>query len=228
MFRHWRHRRRSLRHASNSRRPVLTNYLECSAHLDVGHIANTPMIAVDFELTGLDRHSDHIIAMGWTTLDEGRIRFSGNQHLLIRADRSVGSSAAIHELLDNEVAEGHSLYYGLETLFEAARGRVWILHHAGLDLGFLRTACKTWGGASPTFVVLDTMDIALRQIKRREAAVKQGDLSLRRLRERYGLPRYDAHNALNDALATAELMLALAAHLDPSGPLRLGPHIGYH
>ena len=79
MFRHWRHRRRSLRHASNSRRPVLTNYLECSAHLDVGHIANTPMIAVDFELTGLDRHSDHIIAMGWTTLDEGRIRFSGRQ-----------------------------------------------------------------------------------------------------------------------------------------------------
>ena len=32
------------------------------------------------------------------------------------------------------------------------------------------------------------------------------------LRERYGLPRYRAHNALIDAISAAELLLAQIAH----------------
>ena len=38
------------------------------------------------------------------------------------------------------------------------------------------------------------------------------DLRLHALRERFNLPRYKAHDALIDALATAELFCAFAAH----------------
>ena len=37
------------------------------------------------------------------------------------------------------------------------------------------------------------------------------------MRKRYGLPQYKAHNALNDALATAELFLAMASEIKPEG-----------
>ena len=206
---------------------MLRDYLEACSKLDIGSIADTPLIAVDLELTGLDKNNDHIIAMGWTQIDRGRIQFGSNRHLLITSERSVGASAAIHELVDSEVAQGEDIDEGLAELFRAARGRVWVFHHAGLDVGFLKKACARWARILPGFIVLDTMRIEYRQRRRRDIPVKQGDLQLGRIRSFYGLPRYTAHNALNDAFATAELMLAIAASMERDAPLRLAPHLKF-
>jgi DNA polymerase-3 subunit epsilon len=205
----------------------MRDYLETCAALDIGRIDNTPLIAVDLELTGLDKNEDHIIAMGWTHIDRGRIQLGSNQHLLISSAQSVGSSAAIHELMDSEVAQGQAIEDGLEALFRAAWGRVWVFHHAGLDVSFLKKACANWARVVPGFIVLDTMRIEYRQRKRREVPVKHGDLQLGRIRSLYGLPRYTAHNALNDALATAELMLAIAASMESEASLALSPHLKF-
>lgn len=205
----------------------MKSYLEACAEQPIDRIANTPLIAVDLELTGLDKNEDHIIAMGWTQIDRGRIQIGSNRHLLISASQSVGSSAAIHELMDSEVAQGQDIEVGLEELFRAARGRVWVFHHAGLDVSFLKKACAQWARVIPGFIVLDTMRIEYRQRKRREVPVKHGDLQLGRIRSLYGLPRYTAHNALNDAFATAELMLAIAASMEPDASLQLSPHLKF-
>ena len=205
----------------------MKDYLEGCADLTIDRIDNTPLLAVDLELTGLDKNDDHIIAMGWAQVDRGRIQVGSSQYLLISAERSVGRSAAIHELMDSEVARGQSISAGLEALFQAGRGRVWVLHHAGLDVSFLKKACAHWARVIPAFIVLDTMRIEYRLRKRREIPVKHGDLQLGRIRSLYGLPRYTAHNALNDAFATAELMLAIASSLEPEASLRLAPHLKY-
>ena len=206
---------------------MLKRYLEECACPDVSHILDTPLISVDLELTGLDPRSNQIISIGWTLIDEGRIQMEGNRHLLINADQSVGSSAAIHEMLDSEVAEGIELESGLEALFEAAIGRAWVFHHAGLDVSFLQQACMNWACIVPPFVVLDTMQIELAQRKRREVPVQHGDLQLGRLRSDYHLPRYTAHNALIDAFATAELLLAIAARMDRNSPVKLAPYLRF-
>ena len=185
------------------------------------------MISVDLELTGLDRESDRIIAIGWTLIDQGRIRIGSNHHLLIKTGQTVGASAAIHELLDSEVAQGEDLEAGLGALFSAAKGRLWVFHHAKLDVGFLKRACERWAGTAPGFIVLDTLRIEYRLCKRREQVVKQGDLQLGQIRSTYGLPNYTAHDALCDAFATAELLLAIAAKMDRKTPLRLAPHLNF-
>jgi DNA polymerase-3 subunit epsilon len=227
MLQKWRHVRRCHKLAGVCSQPALSAYLESCSTLKIDTIDNTPMISVDLEMTGLDKGSNHIIAIGWTLIDGGRIQLGSNRHLLINADQTVGSSAAIHELLDNEVALGESLEFGLEELFEAAQGRIWIFHHAGLDVSFLKKACQGWAGVTPGFMVLDTMRIEHQLRKRRDIPVKQGDLQLSRIRSTYGLPRYTAHNALIDALATAELVLAIASRLEPGEPLALKPHIKF-
>jgi DNA polymerase-3 subunit epsilon len=227
MLQRWRHGRRCHKLARHCREPVLASYLDACGSLDIGDIENTPLISVDLELTGLDKEKDRIIAIGWTLIDKGRIRIGSNRHLIINAGKSVGSSAVIHELLDNEVAQGQDLEMGLEALFKAATGRVWVFHHAGLDVGFLKKACAGWAGTVPGFIVLDTLRIEYRQRKRREVPVKQGDLQLGQIRSFYGLPRYTSHNALTDAFATAELMLAIASRMEPDGPLQLKSHLKF-
>ena len=228
MLRRLSHWHRCRRRARKSAHPVLTEYLEACAHLDPDHLANTPMIAVDLELTGLDRRRDQIIAIGWTLVDEGRIQLAGNRHILVAADQSVGSSAVIHEMMDHEVRQGEALSLGLEELFRAATGRVWVFHHALLDVSFLKSAVKGWAGTTPGFIVLDTMQIEHQQRRRRDVPVKQGDMQLGKLRQQYGLPRYPGHNALSDAFATAELTLAIATRLDPDQPVGLNPYLRYY
>jgi DNA polymerase-3 subunit epsilon len=227
MLQRWKHGRRCHRLAKSCPVPVLSEYLDACGDLKVDDISNTPMISVDLELTGLDKEQDQIIAMGWTQIDHGRISLGSNRYLLINSDKSVGSSAVIHELMDHEVAGGEDLELGLSHLFEAARGRLWIFHHAGLDVGFIKKACERWAETIPGFIVLDTLRIEYRLRRRREIPVKQGDLQLGQVRGVYGLPGYTAHNALTDALATAELMLAIAARLDSNSPLKLEPHLKF-
>ena len=227
MLKRWRHKKRCRNLASQCSQPVLKHYLEESAGLEIKDIQSTPLIAADLELTGLDARSNQIISIGWTLIDRGKVQVGANRHLLINADQSVGASAVIHELMDSEVAGGIELETGLEALFDAASGRVWVFHHAMLDVAFLQQACMKWAGIVPPFAVLDTMQIELALRKRREVPVQQGDLQLSRLRGDYHLPRYTAHNALIDAFATAELLLAIAAGLDRKAPLKLAPHLKY-
>ena len=69
--------------------------------------------------------------------------------------------------------------------------------------------------------VIDTQALALRQLKRQHALIRNGDLRLFNLRNRYHLPVYKAHHALSDALATAELFLALFSDLCPDQKCQL-------
>lgn len=227
MLRRWRHKRRCHALAARSEAPALSEYLQQCSVLHPGRLDETPLIAVDLELTGLDASSDQIISVGWTQLDEGRIRLGSNRHILVSAEQSVGSSAVIHELTDSEISEGVSIGEALHHLFEAAAGRVWVFHHAALDVSFLKKACYAWAAMAPPFAVLDTMQIELGLRKRRDLPVQQGDLQLSRLRSDYHLPRYTAHNALIDALATAELLLAIAARLDRKNALDLAPFLRF-
>jgi len=227
MFHHWRLRRRCQALARQCRQASLESYINVCTGFHVDTLINTPLISVDLELTGLDPMHNQIIAIGWTQVDHGRIRFGSNRHIMVNSDQSVGHSAAIHELTDSEVATGVPFEIGLQALFEAAAGRVWIFHHAGLDVAFLQQACLAWAGVAPPFAVLDTLHMEMVTRKRRDQPVKQGELQLGRLRSLYNLPRYTAHNALIDACATAELILAIASRMDPSGALRLKPHVRY-
>ena len=227
MFNRWRFRRRCRAIARHSELPGVVAYASECAGLSVDKLSNTPLISVDLEMTGLDATQNHIIAIGWTQLDHGRIQVASNRHILISTKQSVGHSAAIHELRDTDVAEGVPIETGLEALFEAARGRVWLFHHAGLDVAFLRQACSVWAGFPLPLVVLDTMQLELTLRKRRELPVHHGDMQLNKLRADYNLPLYTAHDALIDACATAELLLAVAEKMDKSGSLGLRSHIKY-
>lgn len=223
----WRFRRKASRLVGRVDSAVLVDYLQAASALKVDSLADTPLLAVDLELTGLNPSSDHIIAMGWTRIDNGRIQVGSNRHVLVQADKTVGESAVIHGLVDSDVRAGGQIDSALKELLEAAAGRTWVFHHAGLDTAFLNRAFRTCFGHALPFAVLDTLQMERALRNRREVPIQNRDLQLSSLRQDYHLPAYRAHNALVDAYATAELLLAMGAHMSRSEPLKLKPHLQF-
>ena len=93
-------------------------------------------------------------------------------------------------------------------LLEAMAGKLLLVHFAHIEKKFFQHACKRLYGFAPDFPIIDTLMIALKRLDQKTALYSPNELRLFNLRDFYGLPRYKAHNALSDALATAELFLA--------------------
>ncbi|HSG96864.1 MAG TPA: exonuclease domain-containing protein [Woeseiaceae bacterium] len=169
-------------------------------------------VALDIETTGLDPASADMVSVGWVVLQNGRVMLDTARSLLVRPSRNVGNSASVHGLTDTVVREGTNWGIALDSIVEALTGRVLLVHHAGLDKGLLDRMCLRRYGARLLVPVVDTMALELRRRQGRHHLQDDASLHLADLRESYGLPRYAAHDAVADAIATGELLAAMVAH----------------
>ncbi len=177
------------------------------ANRDIREIRFT---VLDFETTGLDPTQDELLSFGLVRMDQMAIQLGTAQHELIVPKGEIPeSSAIIHEITDDQAAEGIELKQALKILLSRLAGTVLIAHYAKIELGFLDAACQQLYGCPFFIPTVDTLLLGRRWIENRNLYIQQSDLRLASLRTRFALPRYKAHNALTDAVATAELFLAL-------------------
>lgn len=173
-------------------------------------------LAVDLETTGLDPVSDSIVSIGWVPIVKGGVVLAQARHHLVRPSRPMPErSAVLHGILDDTAQAAPDLSEVLPAFLLALKGRVPVAHHAAAERGFLTAACQVLYGAPLVVPYVDTLALEGRLMARRGGTIEPGALRLAACRERYGLPRYRAHDALIDALACAELLLAQAAHMSP-------------
>jgi DNA polymerase-3 subunit epsilon len=115
-------------------------------------------------------------------------------------------------LRDCELEEGRPESEVLALFLNAAAGHILVFHNAALDTAFLnQLTCREYK-APLLMPTVDTLLVEEAILRRSDTAIKPGDLRLQACRERYNLPSFSGHNALLDALATAELLLAQAKH----------------
>lgn len=174
-----------------------------------------PLLAVDVETTGLNPRKDRLLSIGWVPLDGRVIDLSGAREVVLRdtveASSGVGESATLHGLTDDAVAAGVPAGEALERFLDALRGRAMLAHFAVMEIGFISAVSRRERGASLDVPVVDTLDLERRHMERMGTYPRGEDLRLARVRQRYGLPHYGNHRAVTDALACAELYLALTA-----------------
>jgi len=169
-------------------------------------------LVVDAEMSSLDVNEGELLSVGWVCVEGGSIALDSARHYLIKAENSVGQSATIHNLRDCELAEAENRAEVLQRFLAAAGGKVLVFHNAALDLAYLNKVSRREFNAPILMPAVDTLLQEHALLQRRDIPVKPGDLRLQACRARYNLPPYPAHNALLDALATAELLIAMTKH----------------
>jgi DNA polymerase-3 subunit epsilon len=178
-------------------------------------------LVVDAEMSSLEVADGELLSLGWVCVEGGAIALDSARHHLIQADRSVGQSATIHQLRDCELNDAESGQTVLEYFLTAAAGKVLVFHNAALDMAFLNRLSRRYYNAPLTMPTVDTLRLEEKLMHRRDIPIQSGSLRLQACRDRYNLPVYPAHNALLDALATAELLMAHAKQRGGSSSLKL-------
>ncbi len=172
-------------------------------------INQLPILALDFETTGLDANVDQLLSAGFVTMENEQIKLNSCYHQIIKtATRLEESNVIIHHITDEQKDRGEKLSTVIEALLQALAGKVMLVHFARIERQFLTKACLELYGMAPEFPIIDTLVIAKRQLDKRDVAYDPSELRLPNLRRKYALPDHHGHNALNDAIATAELLLA--------------------
>jgi DNA polymerase-3 subunit epsilon len=176
--------------------------------------------ALDLETGGLDPGKDPILAVGMVPVREGRIRLGESYRTLVRPGgrRIEPESVRAHQLVWGEVRDAPSLDDVLPEVARRLAGNVPLVHQKGIDVAFLQEACRRTGFRWPGPKVIDTVDLLLRRAKKArfrtpELPPETPALMLPLARDAHGLPPYQAHDALTDAIATAELFLVLRHEL---------------
>lgn len=185
-------------------------------------LEQTPLMALDVETTGLDPAVDGIVSIGLVPMQLDRILSSRSRHWIVKPRAKLaGESVTIHGITDSQLQHAPDLELILGELLETIAAHVLVVHCRDIERRFLDAALETRIGEGIRFPVIDTMELEARMYRGQPRRMvdrllgrKPPRVSIRLAdsRARYGLPRYQPHHALTDALASAELLQAQVAH----------------
>ena len=199
----------------NSHDERLRNFYTAGTVAPDTPIVNTPLIAMDFETTGLDANGNDIVSVGIVPFGLNRIFCHESAHWVVKPKQALTEgSVVIHGITHSEVDEAPDLELILEELLSTIAGRIVVVHYRFIEREFLARALLDRLGEAIEFPVIDTMELEKRVLCKQQTFLDRllrkplGSLRLASCRQRYGLPHYQAHHALTDALATAELLQA--------------------
>ncbi|MCL5255885.1 MAG: 3'-5' exonuclease [Gammaproteobacteria bacterium] len=168
-------------------------------------------LAVDIETNGLDAKNDAMLTIAWVPIRPPVIAFDQHGYKVVKTSDRLSQAAVVHQLSSADLAAGEPLAAVFAAFQEAAAGALLVAHNARFDLEVLQAAAlkldqRPWQPHG----VYCTLQAERRRLLRSQQELPQGALTLAACRARYGLPPFYGHQALNDALACAELFLAQA------------------
>jgi DNA polymerase III subunit epsilon len=175
--------------------------------------------ALDLETSGLHAGSDRILSVGMVPIRRGVIRYGERYHTLVRPPVLAGLSTEgirAHHILPADIEDAPPLRHVLPEVDRRLREGVLLVHFSSLDLAFLKDAYRRCTMRWPRPPVVDTVDLLV-SLHHRQSQwtphLPPPRTALSEARAALGLPAYPNHDALSDALATAELFLLLRSRL---------------
>jgi DNA polymerase-3 subunit epsilon len=170
---------------------------------------------VDLEATGVDARAARIVAAAAVPARGGVVRYGELYATRVRPEEGVvWGGVEVHHLLPWEVEAAPPLREVLRRLDATLREGVLVVHGGHVDLPLLQRAYADHQMPWPRTPVVDTMRLEHRLRWLSGSPIPRSiPLDLTEARQHLGLPPYTRHDAGSDAVATAELFIALAARL---------------
>ena len=195
---------------------------------DLGRpLSDVTFCVIDLETTGGDRNTDMITEIGAIRVRAGV--GLGTFQTLINPGRAIPPPITVLTgISDSMVFPAPRVEHVLPSLLEFCRDSVIVGHNARFDVGFLNAALGRSQRPALTNIVIDTLALARRLVRDEVPDCRLGTLC-----SRLRLDHQPSHRALDDALATADLLHLLierAASFGVMGldDLQLLPKIGGH
>ena len=183
---------------------------------------SAPFASLHFETTGLDYLHDEVVSFGVVPIRAGRISVGASLHQLV--DPMVPPSAAPvkdHGMRSQDSAGSPTSADPRGTVRVALDGCFILSWYAPIEVAFLG---RMFEGGRHRFRrrTIDVRELAIGIDRRRGHLSEAAEYSLSACASRYGVPITSPHDALDDALVTAEVFLVLAARLEREGFARVG------
>jgi DNA polymerase III epsilon subunit family exonuclease len=157
----------------------------------------------DCETTGTTPGVDEIVSFAIVRLDSDGVE-TDRYSQLVRPSRAIPREAtAVHGIRDEDVVGAPRFSEIADDLFDLFDGAVFVAHNARFDLAMLQHAFAQAGVRHEPVGIACTLD-AFRLLE-----PIANDHRLESICERRGIVLGEAHDALNDVLATAALLRVL-------------------
>ena len=175
----------------------------------------------DTELTGLKRRKDEIIAIGAVRIKNLRICCEEMFYALIKPRGKLHTpSTLIHRITPGELLGAEPIDDVLPRFIDFCGGAFLVGHHVSLDISFINRACENYLGGVIQSSSLDTMRLAMSYKASTSGPYynhyeKRNSYRLSSLSEEFHLPKFEEHNALQDAFQTAYLFIYLIHKMRP-------------
>ncbi|WP_413283560.1 3'-5' exonuclease [Vibrio sp. MA40-2] len=210
--------------ALESKDSRLTNFYNASTYPEHTMVKDIEFVALDFETTGLDAEQNSIISIGLVPFTLQRIACKNAKHWLVTPeDKLQEDSIIIHGITHSDLKGAPDLLRILEQLLDELAGKVVVVHYRWIERDFIDAALRGLINEGIIFPVVDTMQLEANIVEKQSNKFsnwfrKKQSISIRlaNSRTRYNLPSYPPHDALTDAIATAELLQAqILTHFQP-------------
>jgi DNA polymerase-3 subunit epsilon len=166
-------------------------------------LVDTTFVVVDLETTGGSPGTDAITEVGAVKVRAGECL--GTFQTLVNPGRAVPPTITVLTgITENMVARAPRIEAVLPSLLEFMGDAVVVGHNVRFDVGFLQAALERAGRPPLTAPTIDTVALARRLVRDEVPDCRLGTLA-RQLR----LSHSPSHRALDDALATADLLHVL-------------------
>jgi DNA polymerase-3 subunit epsilon len=172
---------------------------------------------VDVETTGLDRRTDQVVSVAAVPVRGGRIQAGQAFASLVRSERSPSAeSVRVHGIRAVDLVDAPAPEEVARALAPHVDGAILVAHYAPVERAFLLPLLAR-AGIRPPRRIADTEALGRLWLAQRDGEMP-AHLGLAQLATELGLPSHHPHDALGDALTTAQVFIALAALLSAGEP----------
>jgi DNA polymerase-3 subunit epsilon len=215
--------------AQQSRDVRLQDFYSAGTYHDETPLSEIDFVALDFETTGLDPEQNSIISIGLVPFNLQRIFCRKAKKWYINPqDKLQENSIIIHGITHTDLKGAPDLLRILEHILTELAGKVVVVHYRRIERNFFDQNLRALINEGIIFPVVDTMHIESDIQKKQSQGIinwlkrkRPKSIRLANTRSRYNLPPYPPHDALTDAIATAELLQAqVKYHFSPDTAIK--------